>query len=96
MWSDDELMTLSEAASLFWPAGPLTTSSLRHAVSSGLLGVVEIAGKLLTNKMAIMQMSTCRPRRGDPGSAEPAGSFPRTVADLRRSRRHLADRSDGT
>jgi hypothetical protein len=29
MWADDELMTFAEAASLMWPQGPLTASSLR-------------------------------------------------------------------
>lgn len=62
LWDDDELMTLSEAAALFWPAGPLTTTSLRTAVRDRTLDVAEIAGKLLTNKQAVVRMSVCRPR----------------------------------
>jgi hypothetical protein len=61
-WSDDELMTLAEAAALFWPQGPLTTTSLRTAVRDRVLDVAEIAGKLLTNKQAVVRMSECRPR----------------------------------
>ena len=63
-WGSDELMTLQEAASLFWPRGPLTTTSLRTAVRDRTLDVAEIAGKLLTNKEAIVRMSICRPRVG--------------------------------
>ena len=35
MWADDELMTFAEAASLMWPQGPLTASSLRTAYRAG-------------------------------------------------------------
>jgi hypothetical protein len=63
-WSDDELMNLSEAARLFWPDGPLTLASLRTAVRDGRLAVSEIAGKFLTSKRAIMEMSVCRTRLG--------------------------------
>ena len=34
-WGDDELMSLAEAARLFWPDGPLTLASLRTAVRDG-------------------------------------------------------------
>ncbi|MDX3965516.1 MAG: hypothetical protein QHD01_02815 [Bradyrhizobium sp.] len=61
-WDPRELMTLEEAAALFWPTGPLTTTSLRTAVRDRMLDVAEIAGKLLTNKEAIERMSVCRPR----------------------------------
>jgi len=55
-------MSLSEAASLFWPEGPLTTASLRTAVDAGQLDVAIIARKFLTSKSAIQRMSVCRPR----------------------------------
>jgi hypothetical protein len=61
-WDGRELMSLQEAAALFWPNGPLTTTSLRTAVRDRSLDVAEIAGKLLTNKEAIERMSVCRPR----------------------------------
>lgn len=62
-WSDVELMSLYEAAALFWPDGPLTVTSLRTAVRDGKLGVTEIAGKLLTTKAAIAEMSICSVRK---------------------------------
>jgi hypothetical protein len=52
----------SEAASLLWPDGPLTATSLRTAARDGLLDVAEVAGKLLTTKAALKRMSACRPR----------------------------------
>jgi hypothetical protein len=83
-WSEDELMSLPEAASLFWPDGPLTTTSLRTAVRDGLLDVALIAGKLLTTKSAVLRMSECRPRNA--AAARPAASeiANRTLAALRR------------
>jgi hypothetical protein len=70
-WADDELLTLVEAASLFWPAGPLTTTSLRNAIRRGQLAYVAIAGKFLTTKTAIAEMSVCR--RGTDASNAGAG-----------------------
>jgi DNA primase len=61
-WSEEELMTLAEAAAVFWPSGLLTETSLRTAVRDRRLDVSEIAGKLLTNKSAINRMCVCRPR----------------------------------
>ena len=49
-WGDDELLTLPEAAALFWPLGPLSVSSLRTAIKDGQLAYTEIAGKFLTTK----------------------------------------------
>ena len=86
-WSDDELMTLAEASALFWPDGPLTTTSLRTAVRDQVLEVAEIAGKLLTNKRAIGRMSECRPRReNEPVSPGQQNSVPRSVAEVRAKR----------
>lgn len=53
------MLTLPEAASLFWPEGPLTVTSLRTAVRDGLLDVTCIARKLLTTKAAIRRMTVC-------------------------------------
>jgi hypothetical protein len=36
-WVDEEVMTLVEAAAVFFPQGPLTLSSLRRAAAAGLL-----------------------------------------------------------
>jgi ATP-dependent Zn protease len=43
-WSDDELLSLPEAAALFWPDGPLTTASLHTAPRDGQLAVAKSAG----------------------------------------------------
>ncbi|MHC2617997.1 hypothetical protein ACVIW2_000028 [Bradyrhizobium huanghuaihaiense] len=91
-WSDDELLTLNEAASLFWPMGPLTCTSLRTAVRDGKLEVAEIAGKLLTSKRSISKMAQCAVRvaAGTPIAAghQPAAltesGAPRTVKEFRR------------
>ena len=92
-WSASELMTLQEAAALFWPLGPLTTTSLRTAVRDGKLEIAEVAGKILTNKDSIAKMSVCGVRAQpvplpvDEGPAA-AGSgpptMPRSVAEYRR------------
>lgn len=59
-WGEDELMTLPEAAALLWPEGPLTTHSLRVAVRDGVLAVAVVAGRYLTTRKAIAEMSSCR------------------------------------
>lgn len=92
LWSDVELMTLEEAAKLFWPDGPLTTTSLRTAVKDGKLEIAEIAGKILTNKQSIAKMSVCGVRGPAPDTTPgetpptPAASpgMPRSVAEYRR------------
>jgi hypothetical protein len=61
-WSDEELLSLAEAAALFWPDGPLTVSSLRIAAKAKQLDVVVIARKVLTCKAAIARMSACVPK----------------------------------
>jgi hypothetical protein len=65
-WSDDELMTFTEAVALIWPDGPLTRSSLRTAYRAGELEVVVIARKLLVTKRALAEMTKAasRPARG--------------------------------
>lgn len=93
-WADDELITLPEAAALFWPEGPLTTTSLRTAVRDRMLEVAEIAGKILTTKAAIGRMSSCR-LRGRPDSPDipPSSFIPRTVRELRMSRSRQQERA---
>lgn len=67
-WPDDELLTLSEAAALLWPRGPITASTLRTAYRSGLLETVLLARKLMTTKRAVHAMTEAarRPARGRP------------------------------
>jgi hypothetical protein len=85
-WQENEILTLPEAAALFWPDGPLTTTSLRTAVRDRQLEVAIIAGKFLTTKSAIHRMSTCKLLKdADCGEPEEIDSAPpRTVAELRR------------
>jgi hypothetical protein len=73
-WGTDELMTLAEAAALFWPLGPLTARSLRTAVDDGMLPVVMVARKLLTSRRAVEEMGRCSART-KPGMA-PDGRSP--------------------
>lgn len=58
-WAEDELMTLAEAARLFWPSGPLSEETLRTAVRNGRLPVSEIARKLFTTKRALTALHVC-------------------------------------
>ena len=58
-WSADELLTLAEAATLYWPRGPLSVSSLRTAVRDQRLPVTVIARKFLVTPAAILEMSRC-------------------------------------
>ncbi|WP_167367686.1 hypothetical protein [Methylobacterium pseudosasicola] len=55
-WSGDELLTLPEAASLFWPAGPITTNILRIAVRDGTLTTTKVAGQHFVTLAAIRRM----------------------------------------
>ncbi|KWV48400.1 hypothetical protein AS156_18125 [Bradyrhizobium macuxiense] len=55
-WDPDELMTLVEAAALFWPRGPIREASLRTARRDGQLAVGRIAGKLVTTRNAVLAM----------------------------------------
>src|SRR5690242_18394649 len=72
-WAEDEVMTLIEAAALFFPQGPLTLSSLRRAAAAGTLEIAKVAGKDLTTPRAIRKLvkPSCRaakPSRHDSGS----------------------------
>ncbi|MBK3404179.1 hypothetical protein H0176_22235 [Methylorubrum populi] len=55
-WADDELLTLPEAAALFWPDGPITTNTLRTAGHQGTLAITRVAGKFFTTPMAVRRM----------------------------------------
>ncbi|MET4260011.1 hypothetical protein ABIC09_004971 [Bradyrhizobium sp. S3.12.5] len=79
-WGKSEMMSLAEAAALFFPSGLLTTASLRTAVRDGRLDVVEIAGKILTNKLAIERMCVCGPRALPTPSAPPRPPEPAAKA----------------
>ncbi|BBB97644.1 excisionase [Bradyrhizobium elkanii USDA 61] len=71
-WGEDEVMTLVEAAAVFFPLGPLTISSLRRAAATGTLEIAKVAGKDLTTPRAICKLvkPSCRaaePSRHDSG-----------------------------
>ena len=57
-WGPDDLLTLAEAAALFWPDGPLSEKSLRTVVRDSGLRHLRLAGKLFTTRSAIEAM--CR------------------------------------
>ena len=84
LWSDDEILTLREAAALYWPHGPLTETSLRTAVRDGRLPISQIAGKFFVTKTALRNLTVCEPLRQDPSA--PAATGPRSdsgyLADL--------------
>jgi hypothetical protein len=89
-WQDFELLTLPEAAALFWPGpdGLLTTTSLRTAVRDRQLEVAVIAGKFFTNKAAIRRMCACKLLKDadDLPDVEAVGvGNPTTVAEFRRN-----------
>jgi hypothetical protein len=65
-WSDTEMMTLSEAAALLFPHGPITASSLRSAYRAGQLEVIFVARKCLVNKVLVAKMIENARRRGPP------------------------------
>ena len=55
-WGEDEVMTLVEAAAVFFPEGPLTLSSLRRAAAAGTLEIAKVVGKDLTTPRAIRKL----------------------------------------
>jgi hypothetical protein len=74
-WGEDEVMTLVEAAVVFFPHGPLTLSSLRGAAAAGTLEIAKVAGKDLTTPRAIRKLvkPSClaaKPSRHDSGSGK--------------------------
>jgi hypothetical protein len=73
MWDEDEILSLEEAACLFWPTGPLSVRSLRTAADDGDLAVVWIARKIFTTPGAIRDMTKCSPNK-KPGADRAAAS----------------------
>lgn len=73
-WSDDALLTIPEAAALFWPAGPLTELSLRTAIRQRRLAVSVIAGKHFVTPAALRQMAKPEVRAGPAPDPPPAAA----------------------
>ncbi|MGU3420805.1 hypothetical protein [Methylobacterium sp. D54C] len=94
-WTDDELLTLPEAAALFWPTGPITTNTLRTAGRDGALAITKVAGKFFTTPMAIRRMGHDEADVA-PGqeAAKPVANSPRDLfeARLEEARRQGRDR----
>ena len=59
-WGEDEVMTLVEAAAVFFPQGPLTLSSLRRAAAAGTLEIAKVATHLPTEVNASVHAATYR------------------------------------
>ncbi|MEH3061519.1 MAG: hypothetical protein PGN33_01655 [Methylobacterium radiotolerans] len=55
-WDDDALLSLIEAAALFWPDGPITVNTLRTAARDRSLEITKIAGKFFTTPSALRRM----------------------------------------
>ncbi len=75
-WSPDEVMSLIEAAALYFPDGPLSITSLRNAVRKGDLGISVVAGKYFTTPAAIAEMLRPTPHglpEGAAAGADPPG-----------------------
>jgi hypothetical protein len=70
-WADDALLTLPEGAALLWPAGPITTATLRTAAREGSLAIVKIAGKHFVTKAALKGMGAARPPPTSASAAAP-------------------------
>jgi hypothetical protein len=85
-WGDDDLLTIPEAAALFWPAGPLTDSSLRTAIRQRRLAVSVIAGKHFVTPAAIRQMARPEVRAGPAPEPPPAAAGPNAADLLQRLR----------
>jgi hypothetical protein len=90
-WSEDELMSLPEAAALLWPDpdAPLSTRSLRTAERDGQLAVFVIAGKMLTTRRALAEMGCCRRREADGPAAGPVAVATIGTLSAEEARRRL-------
>jgi hypothetical protein len=83
-WADDELLTLPEAAALFWPVGPITTNTLRTAGRDGSLVITKVAGKFFTTPIAIRQMGQEKASQmPDREAAALASTSPRSMFEPR-------------
>lgn len=71
-WSPDELMSLPEAAALFFPSGLLTTASLRTSYKNKQLAVAVIARRHLTTRASVEAMARDSLRVLDDRPAAPA------------------------
>ncbi len=87
-WGDDELLTLPEAAALFWPGGPITTNTLRTAGRDGALAITKVAGKFFTTPMAIRRMGLDevgeKPKQQKPDETSETSTLQMKIAEAQR------------
>jgi hypothetical protein len=69
-WGDDELVSLAEAAALYFPYGPMTANALRIAFRRGELAATEMCGKLYTTPRHVRAMMTPHVRQPEVTVAE--------------------------
>jgi hypothetical protein len=60
-WGRDEIISLGEAARLYWPNGPITEKTLRWCVKNGRLPISKVAGKFFVTGRALATLSECKP-----------------------------------
>lgn len=94
-WTDDDLLTLPEAAALFWPAGPITTNTLRTAGRDGTLAITKVAGKFFTTPLAIRRMgleggAAAKPEVAVAAEVSPDAAFQVKLAEAKRLGREHA------
>jgi hypothetical protein len=83
-WGEDEIMTLAEAAHLFWPEGhPVSEETLRTAVKDGILPVSIVARKIFVTKAALRALNVCKPRMSSPEPVAGHDDFDSIISDLR-------------
>ncbi len=78
------MLTLPEAAALFWPAGPISTNTLRTAARDGTLAITKVAGKFFTTPLAIRRMGQDQAgKTPGPEIATPATNSPQAMFEAR-------------
>ncbi len=82
-WTDDELMTLPEAAALFWPAGPITTNTLRTAGTRWQPRDHQGRGQVLHHPMAIRRIGLDEAAAVRLGVAEAVVASPEAVFQMK-------------
>jgi hypothetical protein len=73
-WAADELMTLAEAAALFWPDGPVTVPTLRTLVRKGQLRIAIVGRRHMTSRRAVEEMQVAEVRRHPAADRIPAAT----------------------
>jgi hypothetical protein len=91
-WQETELMSLPEAAALFWPDGLLSVANLRKLVASRRLAHVRLTRKVLTSKASIIRMSECALDPVDSCASEPPAPVTPCLDERERLRKTILGR----